>query len=376
MMVDLVNALDPEKYRPVVGFHTDNFLIPQLRDAGIETHIFDNPKPFSFGVKFLDTTLALIKKPINFFKKFYLPARRYARFLRENKIDLVNVNNSIVCNHTWMLAAKMQGIPCLTHEMGINPRFSRTSQYFGKRLDAIICLSNVIKDNMTKLGLTYPNIHVIHCGVDLKRYVIKEQADELRKKYDIESDAPIIGVVGNVKWWKGQETIVRATVELVKKYPNIRCMLVGDAPPADQTYKELLEKIISDAGIERNVIFTGFQTNPIDYMNLMDVVVHTSVLPEPFGIVTLEAMSLSKPLVSTTIGGPTEVVESGKSGILVDPGEPGLLSEALDKLLSDPEYAATIGKNGFERLQSNFTLDENVKRTMEVYDNIFATQTS
>jgi glycosyltransferase involved in cell wall biosynthesis len=159
---------------------------------------------------------------------------------------------------------------------------------------------------------------------------------------------------------------------LVAAFPGIRCLLVGASTEGDREYVEGLERFLRDNRIEQHVIFAGFQRNPIDYMNLMDVVAHTSVLPEPFGIVTLEAMSCGKPLVSTTIGGPAEVVIHGQTGLLVEPGKPALLAAAITELLEDRVRAAEMGRRGHARLLSDFTLEKNVRMTTAVYDEIFA----
>jgi len=149
--------------------------------------------------------------------------------------------------------------------------------------------------------------------------------------------------------------------QLVKNFPGIRCLLVGAVTDSDREYREGLERVIREAGIGENVIFAGFQRNPIDYMRLMDVVVHTSVHAEPFGIVNLEAMSLSKPLISTTIGGPAEVVINGETGVLIDPGKPDLLAEAVARLLRDPAGAAEMGRLGHARLHAEFTLAQRLR---------------
>ena len=106
----------------------------------------------------------------------------------------------------------------------------------------------------------------------------------------------------------------------------------------------------------------------------MDIVVHTSVEPEPFGIVTLEALSLSKPYISTRIGGPAEVIESGKSGLLVDPGQPQQLADAIRTFLADPDHAHQCGIKGHQRLMSDFTFEKNLNETVSVYEQIFDLQ--
>jgi glycosyltransferase involved in cell wall biosynthesis len=223
---------------------------------------------------------------------------------------------------------------------------------------------------MVKLGVDYPNISVIHCGIDPDRYKIESQPKELRQKHSIDADARVIGVVGNVKYWKGQETIVRAMGFLKDEFPDVKCILVGGTADSDMDYLNRQKRLCSELGIEDSVIFAGFQKNAIDYMNMMDIVVHTSVDPEPFGIVTLEALSLSKPYISTTVGGPAEVIENGKSGLLVDPGKPDMLAEAIRTFLADPDYARQCGENGNQRLLSDFTFEKNLSQTVAVYESI------
>ena len=220
------------------------------------------------------------------------------------------------------------------------------------------------------MGLDYPNVHTIHCGIDLNRYHILKTPDELRKEYHIGNDSPVIGVVGNIKDWKGQETVVRATQIVKQVFPHVRCVLVGGTSDRNLYYLEMLRELCKRLSLTENVIFTGFQNNPIDFMNLMDVVIHSSIKPEPFGIVNLEAMYLKKPVISTKIGAPIEIFEDGKSGILVEPGNPQELAEACILLLKDREKAKAMGMAAYERLTKKFTLEKNVQKTEELYDTI------
>lgn len=374
LMLDLVRSLDKRRFEPVVVFHRDNFLQDSFRKCGADVLVLPKQEPFEFPSPLLNRVLAPVKKVVNLYRRLFKSAGIHARFIRSRGIDLVNLNNSITRNHDWMLAARMAGVPCVTHEMGINERYSWSSRWLGKRLAAVICLSHVIRDTMVERGAWSGNTCVIHCGIDLTRYEEIESPTTLRVKHSIPAGVPIIGVVGNVRTWKGQETIVRATGRLRGRFPEIRCMLVGGTTPADEDYRRKLEGLCHELGIAGNVIFTGFQKNAIDYMRLMDVVCHTSTSPEPFGIVTLEAMSLAKPLVSTTIGGPAEVVKNGITGLLVDPGRPELLADAIAKLLSDPSGAAEMGRKGREHLLANFSLASNVAQTVAVYERILEDQ--
>jgi len=373
--MDLILGLDRSRFEPIAVFRFENFVADRLRDAGVEVLINATRVPVTFGKSRFSFLLSPLKKLINFTGGFVVPAIRYAVLLRRRRIALVNLNNSITRNHPWMVAALLTRTPCITHEMGINQTYSALSRFLGRRLAAVISLSHAIHDAMKSRGADLPNIVVIHCGIDVSRYVEIESPEQLRRKHGIPSDSPVIGVVGNLRDWKGQETIIRATGILRHRYPQIRCVLAGGQTPADRAYVESLHTITAELGIEANVLFVGFQRNAIDYMRLMDIVAHTSVSPEPFGIVTLEAMSLGKPLVSTTIGGPAEVVVNGTTGILVEPGKPEMLAEAVTCLLDNPRASAEMGERGRRRLHEEFSLEKNLRRTLEVYERVLGQRT-
>ena len=370
VMFDLVINLARKNYAPVVGFYNDNYLVPKLKEAGIETYIFRHPKSFSFGNPYMDKALSPLKKMVNLFKKLILPAYKYSKFIKKKEIQIVNLNNSIRSNHAWMLGAELSRTLCITHEMGINTSFTKTAMFLGKRLAAIICVSNTIREYMKRAGVDYQNMHVVHNGIDIARYKVKRTKADLREEHGIEEGDIIIGVIGNIKEWKGQETIVRSTVQLVKKYDNLKCLLVGALPDDSEWYYKKLKNIIEENNIGDKVIFTGFKSNPIDYINLIDIVVHTSIDPEPFGIVILEAMLLAKPIISTTIGGPAEIVIDKKTGILVDPGKPDILSEEIDRLVENPEYAKEIGDEAYKLLKRKYTFEHCLKNTTKIYDGI------
>ena len=196
-----------------------------------------------------------------------------------------------------MLAAQRAGMPCITHEMGINEHYDRMSRYFGQRLEKVISLSHAIHDAMKKDGVDLPNVVVIHCGIDITRYKIDRDAGDAAAEVQHRSQArrssasSATSASGRARRrWCGRCRIVK------QKFPDVRCLLVGEPRKATATIARKLESLAREVGTTDNLIFAGFQRNAIDYMELMDVVTHTSVHPEPFGIVTLEAMSRSKPL--------------------------------------------------------------------------------
>ncbi len=155
-----------------------------------------------------------------------------------------------------------------------NTHYPKLARWIAKRLDAIICISSAVADNLKQKGVPTNNVSIIYNGLDPEYVKVARQPLELRDEYRIKHDAPIIGIIGNIKQWKGHKSVVLATALVKKQFKEIRCFIVGDTADADITYKHELDELIQEHGLEDNIIFTGYQSNVADYMNLMDVVIH------------------------------------------------------------------------------------------------------
>jgi glycosyltransferase involved in cell wall biosynthesis len=334
------------------------------------------PAPGAFnlpaaGVPGVGSVLRLTQKSINS-ARFLLAARRYARLLRRERVDLLHLNNSLNRSHAWMLAARLAGIPCVVHERGINHRFARIVRTMAPRVDATICISRAVRDNLVTRGITRDNLCVIANGLDPAKVKPVRPPQEVRAAVGAGPATRIIGLVGNIKEWKGQDVVVRALPAILARVPDLRCVLVGDTAATDAPYGDEVRRIASELGVDGHVCFTGYQKNVPDFLNVMDVAIHASVAPEPFGRVLLEAMALHKPVVGSRSGAVPEIVVDGETGFTVEPGNPQALADAVIALLSDPERAQRMGDAGARRLESTFHIRRNVERTMALYDHLLA----
>jgi glycosyltransferase involved in cell wall biosynthesis len=176
-----------------------------------------------------------------------------------------------------------------------------------------------------------------------------------------------LGIVGNIKEWKGQETVVRSIAILRKTFPNVKCLLVGDTSEGDRYYEKRIRDLIDRMGLSRHIIFTGYQRNVPDYINVMDILIHASINPEPFGRVLLEGMSLKKPLVGANGGAVPEIVEEGVSGLTFIPGDPEGLAAAISSIASDRGRMKRMGEMGYLRLMERFHIRQNLESTERIY---------
>ena len=370
----LTRGLDKTKYTPVVVFHRDNALIPEYNKAGVRTLVVASFDPILFQsngkIPLLNPIIKIVQKLANMFGYLFVYGNKYKKLLQENSVDLLHLNNSIIRNNNWIVAASMARVPCITHERGINEHYPAISKFLAKSLKSIISISNSVTDRLTSNGIAAEKIVTIHNGIDPDDVRLKVSDQDILQQLNIGSDFNVIGVIGNIKEWKGQEVAVRAMGKVVDVFPNTVCLLIGDTSKEDTYYQERLKSLITELGLESNIIFTGHVSNVPDYLNVLDIMLHTSIDPEPFGRVLIEAMSLSKPLIASNDGAIPEIVEHGKTGLTFTPGDHQHLAESVISLLQDRGYAEQIGKAGFERLMDNFHINVNVQKTESLYDEI------
>lgn len=372
----LVESLDKSRYEPIVVFHRENRLIPMYRQAGLDSRVFPYRDAVRFAARlsrfsFAGRFVQLVQNLVNIWRMVIFPGIRCALYLRAHHVDLVHLNNTIIRNHHWMLGAILARVKCISHERGINEHISWFSRFFARRLSAIICISGCVKDNLLKQGIAANQLVVVHNGLDPDRVRAKVDSAEIHQRHGIEPGSPIIGIIGNIKEWKGQDVVVRATARLRERWPNIRCLLVGDTE-VDRVYEERLRSLVAEKSLQDNVIFTGYQPNVADYLNVMHVMIHASVLPEPFGRVLLEAMAMKKPVIGARGGAVPEIIVDGETGLMFTPGDDAELAQEVAGLLEDSVRAKQMGENGYKRAGQDFGIKKNVQKTQQLYERLFS----
>jgi glycosyltransferase involved in cell wall biosynthesis len=360
----LVRGLDRTRYQPTVVFAAPNPLQPRFHEAGIETRIVPPGRPLVLPGGPLGRLLA---KGPNFVRGFVTEPRTLARLLRDERIDLLHLNNSITRNHGWMTAARLAGVPCLTHERGINPTFSRRSRVLARRLGAVVCISDAVRANFVRAGLGDLPLVTIPNGLDPADMVAKRSRADVLAELGVPAERTVAGIVGNIRRWKGQEVVVRALGRLREEAPELVLLLIGDTARDDAAYRRSLDALIRDLKLEQRVVITGYRPDVAECVNALDVMIHASTDPEPFGRVLLEGMALRKPLVASRGGAVPEIVVDGETGLLFEPGQPEDLARALSALVRDPARRAAMGEAGYRRLVGEFGLARNVERTQDLY---------
>lgn len=171
-------------------------------------------------------------------------------------------------------------------------------------------------------------------------------------------DAPLVGVFGRLSLWKGQAVFVDA----IARTPGAVGVIVGAPLFGEEAYAAELEEKVRASGIADRIRFLGFRKDIPTLMAAMDIVVHSSIAPEPFGRVVVEAMLAGKPVVASAAGGVLEILEDGRTGWLYEPGNPDALAATLRGVLEDKARAAVIAEAGFHHARETFTVAATVRQ--------------
>lgn len=183
-----------------------------------------------------------------------------------------------------------------------------------------------------------------------------------------------VGMVGRLTPWKGQHVFLHA---LAQAFPNgageadgaWEGVVVGAPMFGEDAYESELLRLTEQLGLEGRVRFLGFREEVADELAAMDVLVHASVIPEPFGQVVLEGMAAGLAVVAADSGGPAEVIDHDVSGLLYPPGDAAALAEALRTLMAEPDLRARLGRAA-RRQSATFAPAVIASQLMELYRSV------
>jgi glycosyltransferase involved in cell wall biosynthesis len=191
---------------------------------------------------------------------------------------------------------------------------------------------------------------VVPNGIDLDRFRDPRDTGLVRQSLGIPLDAPVIGTVGRVSEVKRQDLLIRAFRLVLSRVPDAQLLLVGDGPWMGE-----LRELTADLGLDDRVHFAGYQPRPEPYLQAMDVFALSS-RSEGMPLAVLEAWAAGLPVVATRVGGLPELIDDGRTGVLVDFGDEHALAGALCDLIADPEFSRRLGEAGRNRVESLFSL--------------------
>ncbi len=255
------------------------------------------------------------------------------------------------------IAAIGAGLPSVWLQAGLPgglAAWDRAATLVPARL--IVALSRGVDHAQQKLW-PHRRTTVVYPAVDIRRFDADRIGDvrAMRRRLGLPEDSLVFGSVGRLDRWKGFHVLLAAVPTILERHPDATFVLVGGPHEFDPAYADELTEQARRIGRDRQVLLVGQQSNPEEWMQAMDVFVHTSQ-NEPFGMVVIEAMALGKAVVAGAEGGPTEVITPGIDGLLSPYGDAPALARAILRYLDDRQLRETIGAAARRRAQ-DFTVE-------------------
>ena len=189
---------------------------------------------------------------------------------------------------------------------------------------------------------------------------------DARAEFGIPAAAPLVTAVAVLRAQKTLDVLVRAAAALRPRLPDARFLIVGQGPERGR-----LERLVAELDLREVVIFAGDRSDVPDLVRACDVAALSSAY-EGSPLAIMEYMAAAKPVVATRVGGVPDLIEDGVHGLLVEPGQPGLLADALYRLLTSPTLRATMGAAGAERQRREFDIDVMVGHLEDLYEELYA----
>ncbi len=293
-----------------------------------------------------------------------------ARLCKHRRIDILHchLQKSVVAG---LIAASRCSAKIVIHEHGPIFRGGTGCIYrmclrcLGSRATAAIANSEAAASALSKATrVPLQDIPVIANFIDFRRFdPARHNRNKARANLGITDDEVAIGFVGRLNACKGVDTLLQAASILCKKGLPCRFIIIGEG-----SERESLEKLSQDLQIERTVTFTGLCENTAELMAALDVAVVPS-RREAFGIVAVEFMRMRVPVIAAGVGGLPELIEDGKTGILLEDINPQTIAEAVEKLAADDSIRAAI-TDGAEIFCRKFDGKEQIQQIMDLYDRL------
>jgi L-malate glycosyltransferase len=329
MVAALAAGLDQRQYRLHVCFlGADGPLAAELARSGMSVHVLD----WHRGAR----------DPAG--------ARRFWRYLRSERFSIIHKHVGGRSVRWVARTASEAALVAHVHGSVVEETGTPAAPLGPGDADAVIATSGAVARHAG-----CPGPRVVYPGVPFS------ECTGARTRTSSGRTASVIGAAGRLVRLKGHADLLRAAALLRPRWPALRVEIAGEG-----VERPALQDEARRLGVEGQVTFLGWQTDMGAALARWDVLVQPS-LDEGFGLAVLEAMAAGLPVVASRVGGLPEVVQEGRTGLLVAPADPSGLAAALESLLRDPDLGRTMGAAGQERARAHFPVERMVTSIAEIY---------
>ena len=294
---------------------------------------------------------------------------RLAAFLRRGRFDVVHTHD-LWSNLMGVLAARLAGVPVVIssrRDLAHLDWYQTKRRVWLRRIQnlssAVLANANPIRDSLiSEDGFAPEKVRVIHNGVDFDKF---DQEANRGRFFPGSSECKLIVMVGNMlSDVKGHPWLIAAAPAIVREFPQVRFVLVGDG----ERRKEF-ERQVAELALERNFLFLGRRRDVPEILASCDIAVLPSTA-EGMPNAVLEYMAAGLPTVASNVGGVADIITEGVTGFLVPPQNTESLEAALLRLLRDSDLASKVAQSGREHVRQNFSFDRLISEVDKLYSQL------
>ena len=294
---------------------------------------------------------------------------RLAARLRRLRPDVLHLQTSKEYV-SGLVAARLSRVPVVVASRHLLLPVKPVMRLLFRHFDAVLVLSRAVQDNLIRYGVPEAKVNVIYAGIDTEEFSNAAgdgRGRAARRAFGVPDERLFVGIAGRMVEGKGHSCLLDAMALLAREGVPVTLALVGEGPLRTE-----LELQTRRLGIEAQVIFAGFHPDLPAFMAALDVFVMASTCAEVMPLVLMEAMAAGCAVVATRVGGVPEIIETGRTGLLVAPGDASGLAGALRCLASDSALRAQLSAAGSADVLQRFTVNRMVSETEQMYTRLCA----
>ena len=359
MLLVTVDLCRKKGHHPIVVITENGPLALALEESGFEV-IF-----IRLGIlrrKYKSFT-GIVNRLLVLYKAYYA----IKRLVKEKNIELVYSNTTAVLAGAFV--AKKMGIKHIWHIHEIIEKPIWLYHFMGRLInkysDTVIVVSEAVKKSWGRF-VAPKKLQLIYNGIDYSPYLLS--SGKLRKELVITDDIVVIGMIGRVHYWKGQDYFLHIAAHLSRKYTALRFVMIGDAFPGYEYLYEELATIKRTENIEALVYDLGYRTDVAELLHGFDILVLPSTLPDPFPTVILEAMASGKPVIATHHGGALEMINDQVTGLLIPIHDVEKASLVIEELIGNKERRIQMGEAGRKKVLTRYSLEAFENKMIKVLE--------